>query len=197
MAEPAATPAPDPCSDATLLLGQIADGDDAAAGRLLPVVYEELRRRAVAYFRGQPADHTLQPTALVHEAYVKLVRSPADGWRGRAHFCAVAATAMRQILIDHARRRALAVEARQDRAEVATTMSTPSGDASVDLLALDDALMKLAALDERQAQLIELRFFGGMSNQQVADVLGTSESTVDREWRRVRAWLSRELSNAS
>ncbi len=186
-------PETDPRADATLLLGRLEAGDPDAASALLPIVYAELRARAGAYFGGQPADHTLQPTALVHEAYVKLVASPSSGWNSRAHFCAVAATAMRQILIDHARRRALAQGARRERAEVATAIVTPGGAGDVDLLALEDVLEKLAVLDERQARLVELRFFGGLSNAEVADLMDVSSRTIEREWRRVRAWLVHAL----
>ncbi|MEZ6243327.1 MAG: ECF-type sigma factor [Phycisphaerales bacterium] len=180
--------------DATMLLGRIANGDSAAAEDLLPIVYAELRARAGAYFRGQPMNHTLQPTALVHEAYVKLVNAQSGEWSGRAHFCAVAATAMRQILVDHARRREAAARAREAHVGSRTQIASPSRSPAVDLLELDDAIRKLAALDERQAKLVELRFFGGMSNAQVADVLNVSMSTVEKEWRKVRAWMLRELS---
>ncbi|MCA9292275.1 MAG: sigma-70 family RNA polymerase sigma factor [Phycisphaerales bacterium] len=185
---------PGPGGDATLLLQRVSDGDAAAANDLLPMVYAELRARAGAYFRGQPASHTLQPTALVHEAYVKLVNAPADKWNNRAHFCAVAATAMRQILVDHARRKAASRRAHDAHAAEATLLETPSSGAAIDLLALNDALDKLKALNERQARLVELRFFGGMTNQDVADVLGLSLSMIEKEWRAVRAWLARELT---
>jgi RNA polymerase sigma factor (TIGR02999 family) len=180
-------------TDATMLLKRISAGDSAAAEDLLPLVYGELRARAGAYFRGQPANHTLQPTALVHEAYVKLIHGPASGWESRAHFCAVAAKAMRQILIDHARRRAAARRARDAREASVTSIETPTSNAAVDLLALDDAMQKLATLDPRQAQIVELRFFGGLANDEVAGVLGVSTSTIEKQWRQVRAWLAREL----
>jgi RNA polymerase sigma factor (TIGR02999 family) len=148
---------------------------------------------AGAMMRGQSAAHTLQPTALVHEAYLKLVRAPDTSWQNKAHFCAVAATAMRQILINHARRRAAAQRARDEKEARKTRLLSPSNHTTVDLLALDESLTKLAALDERQAQLVELRFFGGMTNEQVAGVLQVSTSTIEKQWRRVRAWLIDEL----
>ncbi len=185
-----------PPGDATMLLGRISDGDQAAANELFPLVYEELRARAGAYFRGQPANHTLQPTALVHDAYVRLVNAPSDSWQGRAHFCAVAARAMRQILINHAKRRAQAQRARGDMAE-ATLMHTPSSNITVDLLCLDDALAKLADLNENRARLVELRFFGGLTVDEVATALGTPKRTVEREWRSVRAWLQMEMSGGN
>lgn len=182
-----------PGQDITQLLHRAADGDTGAVEALLPLVYEELRARAGAYFRGQPANHTLQPTAVVHEAYLKLVNSQSAQWNSRAHFCAVAATAMRQILADHARRRRLAQQAREDRAEEVTLIESPSRALTIDLLALDDVLAKLAQVDARQARLVELRFFGGLSVEDAAAVLGVSDSTVKKEWRSARAWLSDEL----
>lgn len=178
-------------TDATLLVRRLCDGDADAAKNLLPLVYAELRARAGSYFRGLPADHTLQPTALVHEAFIKLVDSPGARWEDRAHFCAVAATAMRQILTDHARRRILAEKARR---ATPTLLQTPSHSATVDLLELDDALRKLVTLDERHARIIELRFFGSLTIEETANVMGVSDSTIEKEWRRARAWLIRELS---
>ena len=181
-----------PSGDATLLLRSASRGDSHAAAELLPLVYDELRARAGAYFRGQPADHTLQPTALVHDAYVRLVKAPSQEWNSRAHFCAVAAKAMRQILTNHAKRRALARKARGVQGE-ATLLQTPSNNSGIDLLALDAAMTKLAERNADRARLIELRFFGGLTVEEVAEVLDTSVSTVEREWRRVRAWLQVEL----
>ncbi len=178
--------------DATLLLQRVSCGDRSAADALLPLVYEELRARAGAYFRGLPPDHTLQPTALVHDAYVRMIKAPENQWRGRDHFCAVAATAMRQILTNHARRRVLAQKAKDEQCQ-ATLMHTPSSNGSVDLIALDDALKKLADRNQERARLVELRFFGGLTVEQTASVLEVSVSSVEREWRRVRAWLRVEL----
>lgn len=183
-------------ANATQLLARVSEGDASAANDLLPLVYAELRARAGAYFRGQPANHTLQPTALVHEAYLRMVNAPQANWQNRAHFCAVAATAMRQILINHAQRRAAAQRAKGERAEAFTALLTPSENTAIDLLALDEALTKLQQLDPRQARLVELRFFGGLSVDEVAGVLDVSKSTVEKEWRRVRAWLIDELRDA-
>ena len=179
--------------EATELLLRVSGGDAEAVEDLLPLVYGELRARAGAYFRGQPANHTLQPTALVHEAYLRLVKGPSANWQNRAHFCAVAATAMRQILINHAQRRATAQRALGEREAGVTALLTPSHNTAVDLLALDEVLTKLSQLDARQARLVELRFFGGMTIEEVASVLEVSTSTIEKEWRRVRAWLIDEL----
>lgn len=180
-------------TDATNLLQRISNGDRDAANELLPLVYSELRNRASLYFRNQPANHTLQPTALVHEAYLKLVDSRDAQWTDRTHFCAVAATAMRQILIDHARRRKLAQNAR----ESPHTLLQSADDWTVDLLDLDAALNRLATLDERHARIVELRFFGSLTIEQTARVLAVSESTIEKEWRRIRAWLIREMTTES
>ena len=179
-------------TDATMLLDRIRSGDQAAANELLPLIYEELRARAGVYFRAQAVDHTLQPTALVHEAYVKLVRSGTE-LKSRAHFCALAATAMRQILIDHARAK-LAAKRSGVKADITISGPTsPSGSSLIDLVAMDEALSALAANSERSARLVELRMFGGLSTEEIAHVLGVSTATVTREWRHTRAWLSRQL----
>jgi len=177
--------------DATLLLARIGAGDAAAADDLLPLVYEQLRELAQSYFRSQAAGHTLQPTAIVHEAYLKLVRGGGE-WKNREHFCAVAATAMRQILIDHARAKRAARRG-ADRADVSfDQITTPSGSV-IDLVALEDALSKLGRMDGRMARIVELRFFGGFTMEEIAGHLNLSRRTVQRDWRWIRAWLSREL----
>lgn len=178
----------------TVLLGRAASGDQDAVQQLFPIVYDELRARAGAYFRGQPQDLTIQPTALVHEVYVKLIRSSSADWDSKSHFIAIASRAMRQILIDHARRR--------DKERRAVEEHTPrtlihAGDLSrpqLDVLALDEVLIKLESLDTLKARIVELRFFGGLEIARVADVVGISESTVIRQWRLIKAWLSKELS---
>lgn len=186
--------------EATLLLERVRAGDDAAAQALLPLVYDQLRAMAGSYFRGQRADHTLQPTALVHEAYVKLVQGADIDWQSEAHFCAVAARAMRQILTDHARARAaLKRGGGGGGGEVVERVplegvTSPSGEHAIDPLVLEEALVRLEQMDERQARIVELWFFGGLTVEQVAMVLGTSTSTIERAWRRCRAWLADELS---
>jgi RNA polymerase sigma factor (TIGR02999 family) len=183
--------------DATQLLARINAGDLSAADALAPLVYEQLRAIAGSYFRGQPADHTLQPTALVHEAYLKLVRAPESDWEGRVHFCAVAATAMRQILQDRARRRSTAKRGGDGHREPLTNqMATPTGGTPIDIVALNDALERLAVLSPRQARIVELRFFGGLTIEEAADVLEVSHTTIENEWRVARAWLSRELGQS-
>lgn len=179
--------------EATAILARAAAGDSAAASELLPFVYEQLRAIAGSYFRAQPASHTLQPTALVHEAYMKLVGAQTD-WKDRAHFCAVAATAMRQILANHANAKRAA---KRDAHRVDVTvdvMPTPTGASQIDLLDLDDALKDLATLNERHSRMVELRFLGGLTVEAMAHVLGISEGMARREWRAARAWLSHRLS---
>ncbi len=184
---------PSPAGAATLLLGRITDGDSSAAEELLPLVYDQLRSMAGGYFRGSGADHTLQPTALVHEAYIKLIHA-RSGWNSRAHFCAIAATAMRQILMNHARaKRASKRDA--NRVELTVDqMATPSGASTLDLVALDSALSKLQELNPRHARIVELRFFGGLTAEEISHVIETSSRTVEREWRLIRAWLAREMN---
>ncbi len=179
--------------DATMILARITAGDAAAAEKLLPLVYEQLRALAGAHFRAQPANHTLQPTALVHEAYLKLVGSKG-GWKDSVHFCAVAATAMRQILSTHARDKRAA---KRDAHRVELTvdeMPTPNGPSTLDLVALDEALDELSLLNARHARMVELRFFGGLSTDDMAHVLGISAGMVRREWRALRSWLRRRLA---
>lgn len=189
-----APPEADPGGDATTLLDRLGQGDEAAAEQLLPIVYDQLRAVAGSYFRGQRAEHTLQPTALVHEAYLKLVRASNQDWEGRGHFCAVAATAMRQILKNHAAAKRAAKRGGPDARQLPLDqITTPGGDSTIDAIAFDEALTRLAEYDARLARMIELWFFAGFTMEQVADVLDVSERTVRRDWRRARAWLSVEL----
>jgi RNA polymerase sigma factor (TIGR02999 family) len=179
----------------TIILDRVASGDRDAAEALMPLVYEELRRVSGSLMRGQAASHTLQPTALVNEAYVKLVNA-GEGYANRAHFLAVAATAMRQILTDHARRKRAAKRGGGARAEgEVEQVAAPSGDV-IDAVALDDALNRLEALDPRRHRVVELRFFGGLTVEETADLLGVSRSTVEADWRSARAWLAVELGEA-
>lgn len=178
----------------TRVLDQLVGGETSAAGELLPMVYEELRRLAQSHLRRQAAGHTLQATALVHEAFLKLVANPDAAWQSRAHFLAVAATAMRQILMNHAR------DKRADKrggARVRVTLAegqVEENSPDFDPIELDDVLTKLAELDRVQSRVVELRFFSDMSIEEIALVLNTSPATVKREWRAARAWLNAELS---
>jgi RNA polymerase sigma factor (TIGR02999 family) len=185
----------------TDLLRAWGAGDPAALDELLPLVYDELRRQARRYMRAQPSGHTLQTTALVHEAYLRLVGQSHVEWKGRAHFFGVAAKAMRSILVDHARARRAAKRGGAARAvtldeagEVATAVAGTQS--RVDVLALDEALARLAELDSRKSRLVELRYFGGLGIEEAAAVLGVSPATVKRDWTTARAWLRRELSVA-
>lgn len=166
----------------------------ADADRLLEVVYGELRRLAAHFMASERDDHTLQPTALAHEAWLRLVDQERVEWRGRAHFMAIAAQAMRRILVDHARGKARDKRGRGGRAlALDPELLVADGGRGLDLIALDDALVKLHGLSEAQARLVELRFFGGLSMEEVAEVLGVSLSSSEREWRFARAWLLHEL----
>lgn len=185
----------------THLLEAARDGRASAADQLLPLVYDELRALAGSFFRGQRRDHTLQPTALVHEAYARMVKptgevSGEDHWTGRAHFFAVAAKAMRQVLANHARDRRAAKRGGDWRRVTLSDHFTPTSKKDIDLIALDEALENLAALDPRQARIVELRFFAEMTVEEIAHVLEVSVSTVEREWRMARAWLSAQLREA-
>jgi len=178
----------------TQLLVRCRDGDRAALDELLPLVYGELRRIAQSHLRRERAGHTLQSTALVHEAYLRLIGATRPGWQDRAHFFGIAANAMRQILVDHARARAAAKRGSgAERLELTESMSA-GGEPEVDVLALDEALGRLAALDRVQARIVELRFFAGLTIDECAEALAISPATVKRDWTSARAWLHRELS---
>ena len=190
-------PADAPAGDVTTLLREWSAGDGEALGRLLPLVYDELRRRAGAVLRSERGGHTLQPTALVHEAYLKLLGGASVDWKDRAHFFGVAARAMRQVLVDHARARNTGKRGSGqillglDNAAAAAASTPPK---SLDLLDLDRALSKLSALDERQCRLVELRLFAGLTIEESAEVLQVSHATVSREWKHAEAWLQREIA---
>lgn len=175
----------------TELLQQWSDGDREAAERVLPLVYDELRRIAAVHLQGERAGHSLQATAIVHEAYLQLASRSALRWPSRAHFYAFAAHLIRRILVDHARARHSAKRGgRLQRLPLSEIDDLPATAApSPDLLALDEALSALGALDARKAAVVELRFFGGLSLDETAAQLGISAETVGREWRRARAWL--------
>jgi RNA polymerase sigma factor (TIGR02999 family) len=180
---------------ATMLLEQVRAGDAGAAEKLLPLIYAELRALAGSYFRDQPGHHTLQPTALVHEAYLRLIQQPADAWQTRAHFFAVAATAMRQILTDFARRRN-AQKRGGGAARVALDVVNPAAAPEYDPSELDELLTMLARHDARKARVVELRFFGGLEMKEIAEVLNVSLSTVEADWRAARAFLAAKLRPA-
>lgn len=177
------------------LLINWGQGDLDAREALIPLVYGELRRVARRYLGRERPDHTLQSAALVHEAYLRLVHKEPPQWQNRAHFFGVAAQLMRHLLVDHARnRRAAKRGAGAPRLSLDAHMVLPQK-REVDLVALDDALNRLASLDSQQSRLIELRFFGGLSIEETAVVLGISPATVKREWATARAWLQREMKN--
>lgn len=181
--------------DVTRILARAARGEKSAAAKLLPLVYDNLRALAGSYFVNERGDHTLQPTAVVHEAYVKLVEGERADWKDRAHFFAVAASAMRQILADHARQKRAAKRGGGQHRVTLLGLETPAnGESQIDLIALDEALAKLTDAYPEQARITEMRFLAGLSVGEAAHVLGVSESTVERKWRMARAWLRRELS---
>ena len=183
--------------DVTALLTNLANGDDRASARLTPLVYNELRRLARSYMRKERSDHTLQATALVHEAYLRLVEQRSVDWQGRAHFFGVAAQMMRRILIDHARS-----HLRDKRGGGAIAVSLDdfplfAPERSSELVKLDESLEKLARLDRRQAKIVELRFFAGLTVEQTAEVLGISAKTVKRDWNVAKAWLHADIESKS
>jgi RNA polymerase sigma factor (TIGR02999 family) len=184
-----------PSADVTRLLARWSRGEQEALDELLPLVYGELRRMAGRQLRAERQEHTLTPTALVHEAYLRLVGQRRTSWRSRAQFFAIAARLMRRVLVDHARAR-LADKRGGGLVVVPLEQAgDPEAAASplADVLAVDEALTRLAALDADQARLVELRFFGGLTVEEIAPLLGRSERTVKREWRLARAWLFRDL----
>ena len=180
--------------DVTKLLGELAGGRRDAVEELVPLVYAELRGIAARHMRRESEGHTLQPTALVNEAYMKLVDQTRVDWQGRTHFLAVASGAMRRILIDHARGRLRAKRGGEFRRVDIDDVLEKAACTEHDLMDLTEALERLAALDERQARVVELRYFGGLSVEETAETLGVSKRTVEGEWTHAKAWLKRELS---
>ena len=178
--------------DLTALLRDASEGDQNALDRLMPLVYGELRKIAASYLRQERKDHTLQPTALVHEAYLRLTHQKDVAWQNRAHFFGIAAQMMRRILVDHARKRQAA---KRDASawKVATAEVDGGAESAPELLALDHALEELEKIDPQQAKIVELRFFGGLTVEETAEVAGISPRTVKREWRTAKAWLRREI----
>ncbi len=176
------------------LLDRAASGEREAADRLFELVYDEFREMAAGYLRREPSDLTLQPTGLVHEAFLRLIDQANVDWKGRTHFLAIGAQAMRRILVDHARKRRRTKRG-GDRLRISfddQIVLSPRHDD--DLLSVDQLLGELQEIDPRQAKIVELRFFGGMTSAEVAEYLGISKSTADREWRIVRAWLRQQLT---
>jgi len=186
--------------EVTHLLALASRGDRDAVDRLVPILYDELRRIAHVRMRGERTGHTLETTALVHEAYLELAGLNQMEWRDRAHFLALAARAMRRVLIDHAVARNAQKRDGRLRAiplDEAIDLAVVAGQRADELLALDDALERLAAVSERQARVVECRFFAGMSVEETAEALGTSPATVKRDWTVARAWLHRELEGSA
>ena len=179
-------------ADLTGLLRAWGEGDREAGERLIPLVYGELRRQAARYLRRERRDHTLRPTALVHEAYLRLMEQRDTEWQNRGQFFGVAAMVMRRILTDHARRHGAGKRGGSWYRVSLDDVGAQEG-RDLDLLALDAALVELAALDPEKARMVELRFFGGLDIEETAELLGVSPSTVSREWRLAKAWLYRKL----
>jgi RNA polymerase sigma factor (TIGR02999 family) len=179
----------------TELLLQFSNGNQAVVNDIFPLIYGELKKIANNYLRNERGSHTLQPTALVHEAYLKLVDHTRINWQNRAHFLGMAATMMRQILIDHARRhRAGKRGGEHENLSLEDELVIVSDEKSMDLIALDDALKELAKFDEQKSRIVELRYFGGLSIEETAEVLGVSEITVKRHWRMAKAWLAEAIN---
>jgi RNA polymerase sigma factor (TIGR02999 family) len=185
---------PDPPADITLFLKDWADGDDNASARLMPLVYAELRRLARDYLRRERADHTLQATALVHEAYLRMVDDTQITWQNRAHFYGIAARLMRRILVDHARAHNAAKRGGlHEKLVLEETRDLPVKQA-VDLVSLDGALQDLARSYPRKSEVVELKFFGGLQTREISEVLKISEKTVLRDWSFAKLWLCRQLN---
>ena len=180
----------------TRMLKDWSDGGKREAlDRLLPFVYNELHRQASRYLRRERSDHTLQTTALIHEAYLKLIDQNQVEWQNRAHFFAVAAQAMRRILVDYARTRKREKRGGDDvKLQLDEAVNVSTGEKSIDLVALDEALTRLSKFDERQAKVVELRYFSGMTEEETAEVLSLSPATVRRDWNMAKAWLHSQLT---
>lgn len=183
-------------ADITQLLAEWSDGNQSALDQLYPLVYDELHRLARRYMSRERKGHTLQTTALINEAYVRLVDQKNVHWANRSHFFAISAKIMRRILIDHARRHAYAKRGGGAQQISLDEAAVVSGQAS-ELLRLDEALQSLGELDARRSQVVELRYFGGLTNEEIARVLKISENTVTRDWNMARAWLYQQLGGSS
>jgi RNA polymerase sigma factor (TIGR02999 family) len=189
------TPAPKP-HEITELLAQWSDGNQTALDRLYPLVYEELRRLARSYMRGERKGHTLQTTALINEAYVRMVDQRNVHWQNRSHFFAISAQIMRRILVDHARRYLHAKRGGGAQKISLDEVLIVAKERSEEVLMLNEALSNLARLDPRRCQVVEMRYFAGLNNKEIASVLKISENTVMRDWNLARAWLYQQLSEA-
>ena len=181
--------------DVTEMLFRLSEGKKDVVNDIFPLIYNELKKLANNYLRNERGNHTLQPTALVHEAYLKLVDHTRINWQNRAHFLGMAATIMRQILIDHARKhRADKRGGENENLQLEESIVIIAGEKSMDLIALDEALKDLAKFDEFKSKLVELRYFGGLSVEETAEVLEVSEITVKRHWRMAKAWLAEAIT---
>jgi RNA polymerase sigma-70 factor (ECF subfamily) len=192
MTTPSASP-----QQVTQLLIDWSRGDQAALDSLMPLVYEELRRIAHRYMRKERAGHTLQTTALINEAYLRLIEQQRVQWQSRAHFFAIAAQLMRRILVDYARNHGRAKRGGDALRVSLNEAAVASEERAAELIALDDALQRLADFDQRKSQVVELRFFGGLSIEETAEVLNVTPMTVVRDWKTAKAWLHREISHES
>jgi RNA polymerase sigma factor (TIGR02999 family) len=180
-------------AEVTRLLQEWTNGEEQALDRLVPQIHRELRKLAAGYLRKERSDHTLQPTALVNEAFLKLIDQRAVRWQNRAHFFGIAAQAMRRILVDHARAHAAGKRGDGAQRVPLDDVEVAGGTVDIDLLALDEALTRLAAIDPQQSRVVELRFFGGLTMEETAEVMHISPATVGREWRMAKAWLFAEM----
>jgi RNA polymerase sigma factor (TIGR02999 family) len=182
---------------ATALLIASGAGDERARERMLPLIYDELRSLAAQYLRRERAGHTLQPTALVHDAYMRLIDQRQVDWANRAQFIGLAAVMMRRILLNHARDRIAAKRGGSAERVPLTIVAEQIGAPEVDFMGLHDALERLAELDARKSRIVELKFFGGLTTEEIAETVGVSRATVEREWAFARAWLYREVGGGS
>ena len=179
----------------TEMLLELTDGNTEVVDKILPHIYDELRRLAGSYLRRERSDHTLQPTALVHEAYLKLIDQKKVKWQNRAHFFGIAAQVMRRILMDHARKHNADKRGGDfEKLPIEEEILVVSHEKSAELVALDDALNALAEIDEQKAKIVELRYFGGLSIEETAEAMGVSVPTVNRQWRMAKAWLYSQVS---
>ncbi len=184
-----------PSQQITLLLADWSNGNQAALDNLMPLVYDELRRMARSYMRGQSSGHTFQTTELIHEAYLKLAKQEDPDWQNRAHFFGVASQAMRHILVDYARAKNTGKRGGSAKNITLEESLIVSPEHSEEVIALDDALNRLAELDERKTKVVEMKFFGGLKIEEIAEVLKISPETVKRDWSFAKSWLLRELAN--